>query len=100
MWVAEHPELHLLPHVEAWCERDQRLALSEGRSDELGGYVLDLEWRGPRGNVGQVRAAVVCLIGQFAEGATYIRQRRASPDDTHRGVELLFEIGTGELAAP
>jgi hypothetical protein len=27
-WVAEQPELHLLPHVKAWCERDERLALT------------------------------------------------------------------------
>lgn len=97
-WVAEQPELHLRPHVEAWCERDQRLALSDTRSDELGGFVLDLEWRGPRGSVGEVRAAVFALIGQFAEEATYVRQRRLSPDDAHRGGDLRFEVGTGELA--
>ncbi len=97
-WVAERPELHLRPHVEAWCERDQRLALSQAHSDELGGYVLDLEWRGPRGSVGQVRAAVFSLIGEFAEGATYVRQRRLSSDDKGRGAELRFEVGTGELA--
>ena len=96
--MAERPELHLRPDVEAWCERDQRLALSEAHRDELGRYALDLEWRGPRGSVGQVRVAVFSLIGQFAEGATYVRQCRLSPDDTVRGVELRFEVGTGELA--
>ncbi len=25
-WVAEQPEIHLRPHVEAWCQRHQQLA--------------------------------------------------------------------------
>src|SRR5262249_62318453 len=27
-WVAEQPEIHLLPHVESWCQQDGRLALT------------------------------------------------------------------------
>ena len=27
-WVAEEPELHLLPHIKAWCQRDGRLAFT------------------------------------------------------------------------
>jgi hypothetical protein len=75
-WVAEQPELHLRPHVEAWCERDQRLLLTDAHTDEQNAYVLDFEWRAAPGSVGEVRAAVFCLIGQFAESATYVRQRR------------------------
>src|SRR5437763_12517221 len=71
-WVAEQPELHLRPHVEAWCERDQRLALSDTHSDELGGLVLDLEWRGPRGSVGEVRAAVFALIDHLVDVGTSV----------------------------
>jgi hypothetical protein len=46
-WVAEQPELHLLPPVEAWCRRDQRLALTSGaHADGTHAHILDFEWRG------------------------------------------------------
>ena len=92
-WVAEQPELHLRPHVEAWCERDGRLALIGARIDDRAAYVLELEWRAAPAGVGKVRATVFSLIGSFAESATYIRQRR----DESAG-SLWFEVGTGELA--
>src|SRR5689334_19679640 len=74
-WVAEQPEIHLRPHVDAWCRRDQRLALV-GENVDDGAYVLDLEWHGANRSVGEARAAVFSLIGSFAESATYVRQRR------------------------
>jgi hypothetical protein len=90
-WVAEEPEAHLLPHIEAWCGEDGRLAVRAARADGAHAYVVELEWRGAPGGIGQVRAAVFALIGSFAESATYVRQRR---DDA----TLRFEVGTGELA--
>jgi hypothetical protein len=97
-WVAEHPEVHLLPHVEAWCQRDQRLALTDAHIDETDAYILDLEWRGARGGVGEARAAVLSLIGSFAESATYVRQRRVRDCGDGSPMTLRFEVGTGELA--
>jgi hypothetical protein len=47
--------------------------------------------------VGQARAAVFELIGQFAESATYIRQRRVSRDGDEAPSVLQFEVGTGEV---
>jgi len=96
VWVAEQPELHLGPHIEAWCRDDERLRLTGARSDDTGAYIVELEWRGAPGGVGAVRAAVFCLIGSFAESATYVRQRRVRSGvvDT-----IGFEVGTGELAA-
>ena len=90
-WVAEDPELHLRPHVEAWCAADGRLALSRADTDDLHAYAIEVEWRGPTAGIGAVRAAVFSLIGSFAESATYVRQRR-------NGSRLRFEVGTGELA--
>ncbi|MFL5821916.1 MAG: hypothetical protein ACJ764_00580 [Solirubrobacteraceae bacterium] len=95
-WVAEQPELHLRPHIEAWCQHDQRLALTDARADEVHAYILDLEWRGQSASVGQARSAVFSLIGSFAESATYVRQRRVASD--RDGSSLRFEVGTGELA--
>ena len=89
-WVAEDPELHLRPHVEAWCEHDGRMALVSARGDDRHAYVLELGWRAAATGIGAVRAAAFSLIGTFAETATYIRQRRDDPD-------LRFEVGTGEL---
>ena len=97
-WVAEQPELHLLPHIEAWCERDGRLALIGAYTDDADAYVLDLEWRDATGSVGVVRAAAFSLIGSFAESATYVRQRRVGVDGGGSAMKLQFEVGTGELA--
>ncbi|HEX8855308.1 MAG TPA: hypothetical protein VF752_06875 [Thermoleophilaceae bacterium] len=97
-WVAEQPETHLLPHVEAWCERDHRLALIDAYIDDTDAYVLDCDWRGAAGNVGAARAAVFSLIGSFAESATYVRQRRIAGDAGGSTTKLRFEVGTGELA--
>ncbi|MGZ4321846.1 MAG: hypothetical protein ACXVHJ_07345 [Solirubrobacteraceae bacterium] len=93
-WVAEDPELHLKPHVDAWCEADGRLELTRAYSDDHGALVLDLNWRGEPAGPGAVRAAVYALIGQFAESATYVRQRRSA---TGGQGPTRFEVGTGEL---
>ena len=97
-WVAEEPEIHLRPHVEAWCRRDQRLELTDAHTDETNAYILDLEWCGASAGVGEARAAVFALIGSFAESATYVRQRRFGTDAAGATMKLQFEVGTGELA--
>lgn len=96
-WVAEQPELHLLPHIEAWCEKDRTLALTGAYADGADAYVLDFEWHGATGSVGAARAAVFSLIGSFAESATYVRQRRVASDGNGSALKLRFEVGTGEL---
>ena len=96
--MAEQPELHLLPHIEAWCQQDRRLAWTGADTDGKHAYVLDLEWRGEFSSVGEARAAVFSLIGSFAESATYVRQRRVAGDGGSSAMQLQFEVGTGELA--
>jgi hypothetical protein len=96
-WVTEQPETHLLPHIAEWIERDQRLAMTGSNADGTA-YVLDLEWHGITGSVAAARAAIYALIGSFAEGATYVRQRRVASDGDHSAAKLQFEVGTGELA--
>ena len=97
-WVAEQPEAHLLPHVEAWCRGDRRLALVGAGTDAAAAYVVEVEWRGAPGAVGEARAAVFSLIGSFAESATYVRQRRVPGGGGDTPSKLQFEVGTGELA--
>jgi hypothetical protein len=95
-WVAEDPEQHLQPHVDAWLQADGRLELACAFSDDHGTFILDLNWLGGPAGPGEIRAAVYALIGQFAESATYVRQRR--DEDAGGPVPTLhFEIGTGEL---
>jgi hypothetical protein len=96
-WVAEQPELHLLPHVEAWCQRDRRLVLTGAHTDDTEAYILDFEWRDVTCSVGGARAAVFSLIGSFAESATYVRQRRVASNGDGTAIKLQFEVGTGEL---
>jgi hypothetical protein len=96
-WVAEQPEVHLLPHVEAWCQRDQRLELTGAHVDGTA-YVLDFEWHGTTPSVGAARAATFSLIGSFAESATYVRQHRVGSNGDPTAIRLRFEVGTGELA--
>jgi len=95
-WVAEQPEVHLRPHVEAWCQHDERLALIGDNTDDADAYILDLEWRSANRSVGEARAAAFSLIGSFAESATYVRQRRVNGGGST--AKLRFEVGTGELA--
>ena len=96
-WVAEQPEIHLRPHIEAWCDQDQRVALSDAHTDHRHAFILDLQWRGAPASVGEARATVFSLIGSFAESATYVRQRRLASDGGRSPI-LQFQVGTGEVA--
>ena len=69
-WVAEQPELHLLPHVRRLAE-DQGWAVL--RADVVDG-VLELEVGVPGGDWSQLRTAAYAVLGTFAEPTTLIRQ--------------------------
>jgi hypothetical protein len=80
-WDTEQPELHLLPHVEAWCRRHGQLAVTRAYTDDAHACVLDMEWGGATGSIGAARTAAFALIGSFAESATYVRQRWVPRND-------------------
>jgi hypothetical protein len=87
-WVAEQPEVHLVPHLEHACaEVGSELAFEEWRVDDDGVLVLQLQWRG-QGDKGDVRRAAFALVGQVAESATYVRQRVLED-------RLVFDVVTG-----
>ena len=90
-WIAEEPELHLMPHIEAACnEVDLALALERRQVLGDGSLLVDLRWKGqPRDRRG-VRAAAYALIGSMAESASYIRQEW--DDDT-----VVYDVVTGML---
>jgi hypothetical protein len=87
-WVAEQPEVHLSPHLLSWLEHNDVFELEGARSDEAGAFVLELSWQGRLGDLRGLRAAAFELLGQVAETATYVRQRRG--DD-----RVVFEAATG-----
>lgn len=94
-WVAEDPEVHLLPHLERAC-RTLPFEIEDACVSAEKSFDLRLRWAGEERSVGQVRAAVFALVGSFAESATYVRQHRfpaAGNDDE----TLFFEIVTGIL---
>ena len=86
-WIAEEPEIHLLPHLRAVCEQaNSMFALESSQVDQDGAFVIEVRPRDQSLGLAQIRAAVLCLIGQIAETGTYIRQRHEP---------LSFEVLTG-----
>ena len=71
-WVAEEPDLHLLPHVRRFCEASDVLSLDDW---SIWDGVLVLDLSSDRSG-GERHAAVFALIGTFAEPATLVRQLR------------------------
>lgn len=69
-WVAEDPDVHLLPHIRRFCDGSDVLRLDDW-SIEAGVLVLDLS---SERSGGERHAAVYALIGTFAEPATLVRQ--------------------------
>jgi hypothetical protein len=84
-WVAEAPDLHLLPHVERACEANGWRVL---RADVTDG-VLEVDVATAAQSRGELRAAAFVLIGSFAEAATHVVA--TSPDDS--SVEVTVTTG-------
>ena len=86
-WVAEAPELHLLPRIQEACAAPESFFILLGHEiGPDGALLIDLRQREPSVGVGMIRAAIYALLGQVAESATYIRQRQDP---------LRFEVLTG-----
>jgi hypothetical protein len=90
-WVAEQPEAHLLPHIRRWCERaGAPLELAGAWVEPDGVYVVELRLRAGA-EIRHLRASAFALLGEIAESATYVRQRR-------EGDAFEYEVVTGMLA--
>ena len=86
-WVAESPDVQLLPHIREACAASDacfELIGSDVAGD--GTLIVHLRERRPTEGVGALRAAVYRLLGLVAEISTYVRQRRDPAE---------FEIITG-----
>jgi len=85
-WIAEEPELHLLPHLEA-ATATGPLAIRATTTDSDGTFVVELAWVAegePRRR--DVRAALFVLIGTIAESITVIHE---VPAEGGRRLEVL-----------
>ena len=101
-WVSEDADDHLLPYLRRACERGAvPLRLESAATEPDGAFVVELAWLGRPADVRAVRAAVYALIGEVAESATYIRQRREEPvgdvDEPIGGEGIFYEVATGML---
>ena len=86
-WVAEQPELHLLPHLEQAC-KPLPLEILAARTMEDGSYEVQLDWTGDEPGVGAIRATIFSLLGGIAEPSTYVRQHWTD-------AALTFDVVTG-----
>jgi hypothetical protein len=84
-WVAEAPDVHLLPHVERMCEVNGWRIV---RADVADG-VLEVDVTTGARSHGELRAAAFVLIGSFAEASTHAVA--TSPDDS--SVEVTVTTG-------
>jgi len=90
-WVAEEPEVHLLPHIVRHLADGAPFTLQAATTDPDGTFVVAVRWTGPDdAGRGIVRTATYALIAVVAESTTAITQS----DDDER---LVFEIVTGML---
>jgi hypothetical protein len=88
-WVAEDPEKHLGPHLQAAAGA---LAVDTAVAAPDGTFEVRLRWAGlPDPDLGSVRAAVFGMIESVAESTTLVHELR-------RPNELVFEVVTGTLA--
>jgi len=89
-WVAENPELHLLPHLRTACVRLPVVLMHSTTTDDAA-FVVDVRWTDAQRSWGAARAAAFALVGSVVESATFIRER-------HEDDVLVVEAATGSLA--
>jgi hypothetical protein len=92
-WVAEEPELHLLPHLERACQT-LPLQILNARNLEDGSYEVQLAWTADESGVGVIRASIFSLLGGIAEPCSFIRQRWTKSGEGSAST-LAFEVVTG-----
>jgi hypothetical protein len=98
-WVAEDPEVHLLPHLVAALGRpDIPMRLLRTRTDADGRFLVDLEWTGPAPARRQQRAAIFAVVGAIAESATAVHEEPREDGATFEVVTGLLE-GDGPFAS-
>jgi hypothetical protein len=91
-WVAEEPEVHLLPHLrDAVAADGSLLAIDAATTDPDGMFVLEARWTGgAAADARTVRVAALALIAAVHESTTAIHERHEADAD-------VYEVVTGVL---
>jgi hypothetical protein len=89
-WVAEEPEVHVLPHLRQACDAPSSPWTLIGADLRDAVYVVTLEWSRPQPRLRQLRTDALALIGTVAEGSTFVQQRMAER-------EIEYHVTTGML---
>jgi hypothetical protein len=88
-WVAEEPEMHLLPALRRVCEEGDRFTIvSAVLWNTI--YEVRLDWHRVGGRLRELRADIFALVGAVAESQTYVRQRVGEDAVT-------YDVTTGTL---
>ena len=85
-WVAEDPDLHLLPHVRRLCEEQ---GWSLARADVVAD-VLEVEVVVPAATVRSPTAAAFAILGTFAEASTHVVEQASELGES---IQLLVTTG-------
>lgn len=92
-WVAEDPDLHLLPHLRRIVRQPKSpWTVDDAALREDGVYMVDLTWKRNGAPIRRLHADLFALVGEIAESATYIRQ-------SIRETVIEYRVVTGMLAA-
>jgi hypothetical protein len=91
-WVAEDPDLHLLPHVRSLCD-DEGWRVHRAAVGADGALELDVEVAAP--SWGAMREAGYRIVGTFAEANTHVVQH-----ELNGGMELVVTTGMLEGDGP
>lgn len=91
-WVAEHPEAHLLPHIERHCEAERCWRIAGYSDNPNGVFDVILDWHPETARFDALRRDVFALVASIAEPATYVYQRAVRN-------EMDFEVVLGVLDA-
>lgn len=74
-WVTEDPDVHLLPHLQRWCEQpDSRWRLLAARSSDDGVYVVDIAPIAETSALDLLIRDVIPLLAQVAESSFAVQQ--------------------------
>ncbi|CAA9394812.1 MAG: hypothetical protein AVDCRST_MAG93-9914 [uncultured Chloroflexia bacterium] len=90
-WVAEDPDVHVLPHLRAFCEAPDSPWRLVATVFSNAVYEVTLDWGRQDATLARLRADIFCLVGAIAEGVTYVQQQVAHD-------QIMYETITGLLA--
>jgi hypothetical protein len=89
-WVAEDPQAHLLPHIEASCRALPNVWRLAGTETDVACFVVRLGWLRALGDSRQLTRDVYTLLGAIAENGTFLHMSK-------RDGMVVVEVTTGML---